>query len=141
MRGWRGEGMGNHIKDILYKNVCCVNWKERFPRVVVQALPETKSDLYSILIFMKKEEGVNPNLKPFRFEIAWMQCKVFDSFITIECISINYNLLVGIFEFKEKLKIWNKTIFGNINLKNIRTMTRLNGIQKKLWSGPNLFLQ
>ncbi|XP_008227624.1 PREDICTED: uncharacterized protein LOC103327111 [Prunus mume] len=90
-------------------------------------------------VFEKLDHAIF-NMKPFRFEAIWLKHEHFNDLIAAvwgssgSAIHKTLNLI-------EPLKNWNSTVFGHLRQKKARLLAHLDGIQRALCRGPNLFLK
>ncbi|OMP03548.1 Endonuclease/exonuclease/phosphatase [Corchorus olitorius] len=79
---WRRKGEGIITTwERIDRVVCNSNWKLQFPEATVFHLPRTRSDHCPLLLDTEGQVRPTPELKPFRFEAAWMSHENFAEFL------------------------------------------------------------
>ncbi|KAF7811130.1 putative ribonuclease H protein At1g65750 family [Senna tora] len=115
-----------------------MGWRNMFPEASVLHLPPLKSDHSPILIRTHGmvDSGAHKD-RPFRFLASWL---LHDDFPNVVKDSWQLDWHWSLSTFQEKIKGWNRDVFGNIFRKKERLLRRLQGIHNRLSMGPNLFL-
>ncbi|KAH1096848.1 hypothetical protein J1N35_013769 [Gossypium stocksii] len=105
---WHKGSLSEHLDRALGNEA----WIRNFPNCRITHLPKIKSDHRLLLL------SLNPNIslprgRPFRFLAGWFEHPNFDSFFkdNWECSG---NFTVSLSKFTQKLKEWNKKVYGNI---------------------------
>ena len=113
---WSG-GLNSLSKARLDRFLVSPCWLDQFSRVSQRRLPKPTSDHFPVLL-----EGGSwrRGLAPFRFENMWFKVEGFKELIrswwwAIEVSgSANFRLSAKLKELKQKLKVWNREEFGNL---------------------------
>ncbi|XP_039032140.1 uncharacterized protein LOC120167094 [Hibiscus syriacus] len=107
-----------------------IKWLELYPDTRVHHLDRTGS--YHCLILLHTINSPKGNKKKqFRFLADWMEHPDFEQFIKKEWVKHD-NFMESLTHIKESIKVWNSEVFGNINQKKKKLVTRLKGINKAL---------
>ncbi|KAA3486517.1 reverse transcriptase [Gossypium australe] len=99
-------------------------WMELFPNCSVSHLPRIKSDRRPLLFNLFHEDRLVSN-RPFRFLAGWLHHQNFFNFVK-ENWSFDGNMTSAITGFTDKLKNWNKCVYGHIFQRKRRTVQRKN---------------
>lgn len=126
---WCGPKVGHYdrVFERLVRLLCNGTWRLEFHEASMSVLPRSYSDHHLLLLQL---EGLAPRheLKPFRFEAAWVTHSQFNDFVRD-----NWNSCIDwkprVKNFTDKIKVWNKEVFGHIERKKRRILNRLRGIQ------------
>ncbi|XP_060675556.1 uncharacterized protein LOC132804988 [Ziziphus jujuba] len=79
---WSNGKPGNQLtRERLDKAFCSADWRKMFPDAIVQNLAHLRTDYHPILVAVDQHCKVDPPLKTFRFEMAWMQHAHFNNFV------------------------------------------------------------
>ncbi|CAL9010471.1 unnamed protein product [Prunus brigantina] len=124
----------------LDRAICNMRWRRLFPEANVQHLPRTTSDHNPIKIKLSSHFVASPHLRPFRFEAMWMQHEHFHEFISDVWGQAAGSALDKTYQLVQPLKDWNVNVFGHLKKRKACLLARLNGIQKALCRGLNIFL-
>ncbi|CAN1168292.1 hypothetical protein LINPERHAP2_LOCUS27744 [Linum perenne] len=106
---WFHGSLGEHIDW----GLASTDWKCKFLDSVIRHLPRLRSDHKPIMICFQGLEIPNRKDMPFRFLVPWMTHNDFPSIFENSWdkwgnVAVNLSLLA------EKLRKWNKEVFGNI---------------------------
>jgi hypothetical protein len=110
------------------------------PTIEANILPLAGSDHWPVSLCL--DAGATPKLKPFRFEKFWLShpdfhwlAKSWWNQAEIEHGTCMYKFQQCLKNFKQHLKLWNKTTFGNIFQRMQEIENRLETLQKTFISG------
>ena len=113
---WSG-GLNNQSRARLDRFLVTPYWLDQFSRVVQRRLPRPTSDHFSILL---EGGSLRRGPTPFKFENMWFKVEGFKDLIRnwwrgIEVSgSASFRLSAKLKELKQKLKVWNREVFGNL---------------------------
>ncbi|KAF7829553.1 ribonuclease H [Senna tora] len=97
-----------------------------------------RSDHSPILLRLHGDSGLGTEKnRPFRFLASWL---LHDDFQNVVRNSWQGDWYWSLNCFQDKVKIWNREVFGNIFRKKDQLLRRLQGIHNKLCLGPSIFL-
>ncbi|KAH1031095.1 hypothetical protein J1N35_043269 [Gossypium stocksii] len=88
-------------------------WMEAFPNYLITHFPRIKFDHRPLLLNCCYNVSCAPNC-PFRFLADWLHHQNFSEFVKNNW-SFNGNMTSAITEFTDKLKRWNKCVYGHIS--------------------------
>ena len=113
---WSG-GLNNQSRARLDRFLVTPYWLDQFSRVIQRRLPRPTSDHFLVLL----EGGcLRRGSAPFKFENMWFKVEGFKDLIRnwwrgIEVSgSTDFRLSAKLKELKQKLKVWNREVFGNL---------------------------
>ena len=104
------------------------DWESRFSKVIQRTLPRPVSDHCPMLL---DNDGIKTGSSPFRFENMWLKVEGFKDLLRGWWQSLQFS---GSFSFvlasklkalKGILKVWNKEVFGRVELKKKRGLSRI----------------
>ncbi|XP_034684191.1 uncharacterized protein LOC117913358 [Vitis riparia] len=113
---WSG-GLNNQSWARLDRFLVSPSWLDQFSGVIQRRLSRPVSDHFPILL---EGGGLRRGLSPFRFENMWLKVEGFLDLIRnwwgeIEVRgTASYRLATKMKELKQKLKAWNREVFGNL---------------------------
>ncbi|RVW19879.1 hypothetical protein CK203_110843 [Vitis vinifera] len=113
---WSG-GLNNQSWARLDRFLVSPSWLDQFSGVIQRRLPRPVSDHFPILL---EGGGLRRGPSPFRFENMWLKVEGFLDLIRnwwkeIEVRgTASYRLAAKMKELKQKLKAWNREVFGNL---------------------------
>ena len=116
---WRG-GHNNHSMSHLNRFLVTADWESQFSNVVQSTLPRPMSDHYPVML---DSEGIKSGPSPFCFENMWLKFEGFKDLLRVWSQSLHF---YGSFSFilasklkalKGILRVWNKEVFGRVELK------------------------
>ena len=113
---WSG-GPNNQSWARLDRFLVNSSWLDQFSGVFQRRLPRPLSDHFPVLL---EGGGLRRGPSPFRFENMWLKVEGFQDLIRswwweIEVRgSASFRLATKLKEIKQKLKVWNKEVFGNL---------------------------
>ncbi|XP_061339245.1 uncharacterized protein LOC133285942 [Gastrolobium bilobum] len=127
---WRGPKFLhlNRVFKRLDRAVANEIWRASFEDADVLTLPRLFSDHCPILVRLEKEE-TDWRERPFRFLASWQYDPRFSPFLKANWNQAA-NLCDSLNSFTPALKDWNRDVFGFIQYKKNRIISRLDGIQK-----------
>ncbi|KAG5562963.1 hypothetical protein RHGRI_005637 [Rhododendron griersonianum] len=127
------------VQKRLDRGLCNEEWRELFPEGMIQTLPRTYSDHSPLILHTAGIMPLNPSVKPFRFEAAWILDPSFENMVSQTWKGVD--LLDHIKNFSDAALDWNKKVFGNIFRKKRWVLSRINGIQMAQANGFSHNLQ
>ncbi|KAF7815394.1 putative ribonuclease H protein At1g65750 family [Senna tora] len=100
-----------------------LGWRYMFPEASVMHLPRLKSEHSPILVRLHSvnDLGVERN-RPFRFLASWL---LHDNFHNVVKDSWQSDWYGSLNCFQEKIKVWNREVFGNIFRKKDKLLRRI----------------
>ncbi|RVW50576.1 Transposon TX1 uncharacterized 149 kDa protein [Vitis vinifera] len=113
---WSG-GLNNQSWARLDRFLVTPSWLDNFSGVIQRRLPRPVSDHFPILL---EGGGLRRGPSPFRFENMWLKVEGFLDLIRSWWREIevrgtaSYRLAAKTKELKQKLKVWNREVFGNL---------------------------
>ncbi|RVX21782.1 Transposon TX1 uncharacterized 149 kDa protein [Vitis vinifera] len=113
---WSG-GLNNQSWARLDRFLVSPSWLDKFSGVNQRRLPRPVSDHFPILL---EGGGLRRGPSPFRFENMWLKVEGFLDLVRgwwreIEVRgTASYRLAAKTKELKQKLKVWNREVFGNL---------------------------
>ena len=116
---WRG-GNSNQRMSRLDRFLVSVDWESQFSNVIQRTLPRPVSDHCPVLL---DSNGISSGPSPFRFENMWLKVEEFKDLLRGWWQNLQFT---GSFSFvlasklkalKGILKVWNKEVFGRVELK------------------------
>lgn len=116
-----------------------MEWKLKFPESLVDHHPKLKSDHKPLLIKPSLSSNHRQS-RPFRFQSAWLWDSRFLNFVK-STWDDQPSFLVALDNFSSFVIEWNKTHFGNIFLKKLKLLRRIQGLQRALESHPTSYLR
>ncbi|KAI9087491.1 hypothetical protein K1719_030631 [Acacia pycnantha] len=127
---WKGpkwEGLDQVYKR-LDRCLCNTQWQEKFSRADVRVIPRIGLDHHPLVVRLEEEvKGVQ--VRPFKFQAAWLMHEQFEGVLARswnEAEQAHRNL----FYLQQELYRWNREVFGNIEARKKRLLSRLNGVQR-----------
>ncbi|RVX15528.1 hypothetical protein CK203_009184 [Vitis vinifera] len=113
---WSG-GLNNQSWARLDRFLVTPSWLDNFSGVIQRRLPRPVSDHFPILL---EGGGLRRGPSPFRFENMWLKVEGFLDLIRSWWREIevrgtaSYRLAAKTKELKQKLKVWNREVFGHL---------------------------
>ncbi|RVW20242.1 hypothetical protein CK203_110272 [Vitis vinifera] len=113
---WSGD-LNNQSWARLDRFLVSPSWLDKFSGVIQRKLPRPVSDHFPILL---EGGGLRRGPSPFRFENMWLKVEGFLDLIrswwreTEVGGTVSYRLAAKTKELKQKLKVWNREVFGNL---------------------------
>ncbi|XP_015933190.1 uncharacterized protein LOC107459476 [Arachis duranensis] len=138
---WKGgqrKGLDRVFKR-LDRALANAEWRTEFGDARVEILSRVHSDHHPLLAVLRPNQ-IDRGEKPFCFEAMWATHPEFSEFIQ-RSWNQNNHFYQNLKTLTQKLKVWNKEIFGHILKKKRRILNRLEGIQRNDAYGRNSFLQ
>ncbi|KAI9071661.1 hypothetical protein K1719_046380 [Acacia pycnantha] len=123
----------------LDRAICNPAWLQLLPDSMVNNLPKVLSDHRPISISLGFKNRSSPPNSHFRFLAPWISHPDFQG-IVHRIWSSGTDLLACIESFKTEIQKWNSETFGGIGHRKRRLFRRLNGIQRKIDSQPDIRL-
>lgn len=117
----------------LDKALCDDHWRRAFPEALLRHLLHSHSDHCLIMLQTLERESKHLGRQPFRFPAACMEYEDFGRVLN-ENWKQELNLPIALKDLSEKLSDWNNNTFGNIFKRKRRLTSRLEGIQRALFS-------
>ncbi|KAK5811979.1 hypothetical protein PVK06_027373 [Gossypium arboreum] len=130
----RGE-----VFERLDRAICNDAWSLKFPLSKVLHLQKLKSDHRPIKLSILLE--VQPSSRrPFRFLAGWVENQGFSEFIK-DNWSFMGDMMTTHATFTDKVKLWNKEVYGHIMQRKIFLKKKLDNVQKVIDRRSSTFLQ
>ncbi|RVW90073.1 LINE-1 reverse transcriptase-like [Vitis vinifera] len=110
-------GLNNQSWARLDRFLVSPSWLDKFSGVIQRRLPRPVSDHFPILL---EGGGLRRGPSPFRFENMWLKVEGFLDLVRSWWREIevrgtaSYRLAAKMKELKQKLKVWNREVFGNL---------------------------
>jgi len=130
---WSRSGVGS-VASRLDRFLMSVDWEEFFPDMVQKRMARPFSDHFSICFETLISDRGKP---PFRFENMWLESEGFSDLISEWCGELrvpgfaNFLVTSKLKFLKEKLKVWNKEIFGDIKARKFHLLESINILDSK----------
>ena len=124
---WRG-GNNNQSMSRLDRFLVSADWESKFSNVIQRTLPRPVSDHCPMLL---DSDGIKSGPSPFRFENMWLKVEGFKDLLRGWWQDLQFT---GSFSFvlasklkalKGILKVWNKEVFGRVELKKKEALSRI----------------
>ncbi|KAL8171561.1 LOW QUALITY PROTEIN: hypothetical protein V2J09_023365 [Rumex salicifolius] len=132
----RGTRTDTKITKRLDRFFMCLLGRLYWSDACVSHLEVVLSDHSPILLRMESRTVSSPRRRPFRF---LMRHSNFHTFIRYSWDNEEMTI-VALLSLSVKLEEWNRTTFGNINIRKDKLLRRLKGISKALDKGATNFL-
>ena len=97
----------------LDRALCNPSWYLLFEETTVLHLPKTSSDHHPIFINSSPSNLLHAN-RPFRLETIWFSDLLFPKIIQDSWNSHSEDAILALKDFTNKIRIWNRNVFGNI---------------------------
>lgn len=104
-----------------------MEWRTSFSNTCVLHLPRFHSD-HSPILVKSKASPLNGRSNSFRFQAAWYSHPNFAEWLASFCDTCDSTISDKTKSFTEKVKIWSRDVFGDINKKKKRLQARLASI-------------
>ena len=124
---WRG-GNGNQRMSRLDRFLVSADWESQFSNVIQRTLPRPVSDHCPVML---DSDGIKSGPSPFRFENMWLKFDGFKDLLRGWWQSLQFS---GSYSFvlpsklkalKGILKVWNKEVFGRVEIKKKEALSRI----------------
>ncbi|RVX02242.1 hypothetical protein CK203_028314 [Vitis vinifera] len=118
---WNG-GLHNQSWARLDRFLVSPSWIDQFSGINQCRLPRPVSDHFPIMLV---GGGIRRGLAPFRFENMWLKAEGFKELVRSWWQGIDvrgsasYKLATKMKEIKQKLKVWNREVFGKLERQQI----------------------
>lgn len=127
---WHGQRSGaSQIKVRLDRALANMAWRVKFADARVQVLPRTHSD-HNPLLLLTDAPLLDRSLRPFRAEAAWLSHRDFKDFFAGTWLPYQHSLTKALSNFRVKVQVWNKEVFGHITQRKKSLLARISGIQR-----------
>ena len=124
---WRG-GHNNQCTSCLDRFLVSADWESQFSNVIQRTLPRPVSDHCPVLL---DSDGIKSEPSPFRFENMWLKFEGFKDLLRGWWQSLQFSgsfslvLASKLKALKGILKVWNKEVFGRVELKKKEALSRI----------------
>ena len=124
---WRG-GNGNQCMSRLDRFLVSADWESQFSNVIQRTLPRPVSDHCPVLL---DSDGIKSGPSPFRFENMWLKFEGFKDLLRGWWQSLQFSgsysfvLASKLKALKGILKVWNKEVFGRVEIKKKEALSRI----------------
>lgn len=138
---WSNNRRGTaYVATRLDRAICNPHWFTSFNDPQLSHLPKHSSDHCPVLL--SHSQRFFPANAPFKFEAMWIQHPDFlklvaDTWSSDIAGHSQFVLAQKLKSMKQVLKVWNKTVFGDIKLKVKLTESKAISIQEILDAGPS----
>lgn len=121
----------NFVAKRLDRVLCCAQTRLQWHEATVTHLPFLSSDHSPMYVQLNPKVVSNPRRRPFRFEAAWLQHPSFRDLLTA---SWDYQLGTpeALNKLRDKLKKWNRDVFGDVTKKKEKLMKDIEDVQAEL---------
>ncbi|XP_016168352.1 uncharacterized protein LOC107610882 [Arachis ipaensis] len=137
--GWPYTWKRGNLAERLDRGLSNLEWQLAFPEAIVKHMPLLKSDYSPICLQLSPVSEQNRGRRPFRFLAAWITHPDFGNAVGASW-NIQGSWAEGIANFKNRIKEWNKSVFGDIFRRKHRILRRLQGINSSLGHSHNSYL-
>ncbi|XP_072088208.1 uncharacterized protein [Arachis hypogaea] len=129
---WTNNQGGNqNVQERLDRATANINWKEAFPRAVVQHLQRYRSDRCPILIDMVRDSTFKKKrVKKFRFEEVWLEKEEREEIVKRTWIPGSSGVKKKLEICSKSLEEWGKNQFGQIPKVIVEKQKRLDDMQQ-----------
>lgn len=103
-------------------------WRFIFPEYTVFNLPNLSSDDRPIFLRLNSYKPPSMDSRPFRFQAAWLSNDSFKRVVS-DAWSSTDSFSTNLQNLQNKLKVWNKEVFGNIFKEKRIILARIEGIE------------
>lgn len=130
---WTGN-QGEQVCSILDRFLFTMDWMEVEPRLTQETLPNLGSDHTSIIL---RSLGQSYARRPFRFDLMWLEVPGFIEKVKewweaeVEEGSTSFMLGQHLKLLKEKICRWRKQEFGEIEVRKVKCLGRMEHWQQK----------
>ncbi|XP_029152412.1 uncharacterized protein [Arachis hypogaea] len=138
--GWPFTWKKGNLAKRLDRGLSNLEWQIAFPGAYVKHLPMLKSDHSPICLQLHIAMTQNRGRRPFCFHAAWITHPDFGNVVDTSW-NVKNSWDEGILDFKNKIKEWNSSVFGNIFKRKHRILRRLQGIATSLGYSQDSFLE
>lgn len=133
-----GRKLAAHTQKRLDRSICDDNWISYWNSSSCYTLTKCHSDHHPLLLIMKK--GAKSHPSPFKFLSMWPDhpdCSRLVSEIWAKPVAgcPMYILSQKLKSLNNELKVWNKTVFGDINLRVEHALAEVDMIHEQISSG------
>ena len=124
---WRG-GHNNQRMSRLDRFLVSTDWESQFSKAIQRTLPRPVSDHCPVLL---DSDGINSGPSPFRFENMWLKFDGFKDLLRGWWQSLHFSgsysfvLASKLKALKGILKIWNREVFGKVELNKKEALRRI----------------
>ena len=119
----------------LDRALCNPSWHLLFEETIVLHLQKTSSDHHPILINSSPSNLLRTN-RPFRLETIWFSDLLFPKIIQDSWNSHSEDAILALKDFTNKIRIWNRNVFGNIFPKKKKKVFSLSSTASRQLSAP-----
>ncbi|KAA3481745.1 reverse transcriptase [Gossypium australe] len=127
----RGNSHRTRIQCWLDRTLRNIVARHKWPECLVQHLPRFNSDHSPLLIRLNGNPPPNRELRPFRFQAAWLQHPDFHAFVQDNWKATDH-VTDALEDMSKHCLRWNISVFGNIFARKRRLEARIEGIQRTL---------
>lgn len=129
---WHHGTVPEHRRSArLDRSICNEEWWRYFPDGHVIHCSHGYSDHCPILLSTSSKAAKRLGDRPFRFQAAWLTHRHFKQLVQSNW-SHEGDFQQQLVEFAQRVKQWNKEVFGNITQRKNRLRARLAGVQRSL---------
>ncbi|KAL1336367.1 uncharacterized protein [Arachis hypogaea] len=137
--GWPYTWKRGNLVERLDRDLSNLEWQLAFPEAIVKHMPMLKSDHSPICLQLSPVSEQNRGRRPFCFLAALIMHPDFGN-----AVGASWNnqgsWAEGIVNFKNRIKEWNKSLFGDIFRQKHRILRRLQGFNSSLGHSHNSYL-
>lgn len=114
-------------------------WRFIFPEYTVFNLPNLSSDDRPIFLRLNSYKPPSMDSRPFRFQAAWLTNDSFKRVVS-DAWSSTDSFSTNLLNLQNKLKVWNKEVFGNIFKEKRSILARIEGIECAMEKNLSMYL-
>ena len=108
--------------------LCCAQARLTWEEAVVTHLPFLASDHAPLYVQLEPENRGNLKRRPFRFEAAWLSHPGFKDLL-VSSWSRDLTTPKALTQLERTLRMWNKEVFGEIQVRKEQLMSDINMVQ------------
>ncbi|CAA7024805.1 unnamed protein product [Microthlaspi erraticum] len=127
----RGRTERYYVAKRLDRVFCNAHARVKWQEASVTHLPFLASDYTPLFVQLSPEQIRDPRRRPFRFEAAWLLHGSFKELLT-NSWSDTVSTPQALCCLRDKLRRWNRDVFGDVNKRKEELLTEIKAIQETL---------